>query len=98
MTQLRGQAAVITGAGGGIGRAIALAFAGEGASIAALDIDEGGARETAEMASRNSRGYGCDLSKRAAVIAAVDDFAAMRAASTSSSTTRCSSTTRRSSK
>ncbi|MCC2662850.1 MAG: short-chain dehydrogenase [Geminicoccaceae bacterium] len=76
MTQLRGQAAVITGAGGGIGRAIALAFAGEGASIAALDIDEGRARETAEMAGGNSRGYGCDVSKRATVIAAVDNFAA----------------------
>ena len=37
--RLRGRTALVTGAGRGIGRAIALALGGEGAEIAALDID-----------------------------------------------------------
>ncbi|HET7342670.1 MAG TPA: SDR family NAD(P)-dependent oxidoreductase [Methylomirabilota bacterium] len=37
--RLRGKTALVTGAGRGIGRAIALALAAEGAEIAALDID-----------------------------------------------------------
>jgi NAD(P)-dependent dehydrogenase (short-subunit alcohol dehydrogenase family) len=79
VTALAGQCAVVTGAGGGIGRAIALAFAAQGATIAALDINEAGARETAEMAERaGGRGfaYACDVAKRAAVFAAIDAFAA----------------------
>ena len=35
-TDLKGQVAVVTGAGRGIGRAVALALAGAGAKIAAL--------------------------------------------------------------
>jgi 3-oxoacyl-[acyl-carrier protein] reductase len=38
--QLNGKVAVITGGGRGIGRAMALAFAGKGAHIAALDLNE----------------------------------------------------------
>lgn len=40
---------VITGAGSGIGRATALAFAEHGAKVIASDIDELAARETAEL-------------------------------------------------
>ena len=36
---LEGRRALIVGAGSGIGRAVALAFAGDGARVAALDID-----------------------------------------------------------
>lgn len=40
MAELSGKCAVITGASSGIGRAIALAFAAEGASVVVLDITE----------------------------------------------------------
>ena len=43
---LDGKAALITGAGGGIGRATALAFAREGARVAAADLAADAARET----------------------------------------------------
>jgi 2-hydroxycyclohexanecarboxyl-CoA dehydrogenase len=41
------QTAVVTGAGSGIGRAIALAFAGGGATVFAADLDDAAARRTA---------------------------------------------------
>lgn len=47
---LSGQAALITGAAAGIGRASALAFAAAGASVALLDIDGDGLADTAAAA------------------------------------------------
>jgi NAD(P)-dependent dehydrogenase (short-subunit alcohol dehydrogenase family) len=46
--RLDGKVAAITGAAGGIGRATALRFAAEGASIVAADVDDGGNRETVD--------------------------------------------------
>lgn len=42
------RSAVVTGAGGGIGRAIALRLADDGYDVGILDVDEAGAGETAE--------------------------------------------------
>lgn len=47
--QFAGKVAMGTGAASGIGRAIALAFAREGASLAIGDINEAGLTKTAEM-------------------------------------------------
>ena len=48
MPQLEGNVAIVTGAGSGIGREIALAYAREGARVAASDIDAGAAGRTVE--------------------------------------------------
>jgi NAD(P)-dependent dehydrogenase (short-subunit alcohol dehydrogenase family) len=54
MSFLQGQVALVTGAGAGIGAAIALGLAKVGANLAAVDIDAGAARHTAEQAAGNT--------------------------------------------
>jgi NAD(P)-dependent dehydrogenase (short-subunit alcohol dehydrogenase family) len=54
MPLLEGHLAVVTGAGSGIGRAIASGFAREGAQVVLLDINE----KTAEEAAHEIRGHG----------------------------------------
>jgi 3alpha(or 20beta)-hydroxysteroid dehydrogenase len=45
--RLEGKVALVTGAAGGIGAAIATRFSGEGASVLLTDYDEGGAQQVA---------------------------------------------------
>ena len=47
MERLRGKRAIVTGAGSGIGRAIALRLAGEGANVLVSDVDEVAAKAVA---------------------------------------------------
>ena len=51
MGRLEGKCAIVTGAGSGIGRAIALGYAREGARILAADLNLEGAQQTAAQAS-----------------------------------------------
>ncbi len=55
MKKLEGKRALVTGAGSGIGRAIALLFAEEGADIAVNDVNIATAEETAALVERLGR-------------------------------------------
>jgi rhamnose utilization protein RhaD (predicted bifunctional aldolase and dehydrogenase)/NAD(P)-dependent dehydrogenase (short-subunit alcohol dehydrogenase family) len=72
---LAGQIAVVTGAGGAIGRATAKALAGAGAEVAALDIDLAAANETAEAIGRHALAIECDVTDTASVQSAFDRVA-----------------------
>lgn len=52
---LHDQVAIVTGAGSGIGRAVATTLAGAGAAVVAADIDEATARETAQNIGGTAR-------------------------------------------
>jgi NAD(P)-dependent dehydrogenase (short-subunit alcohol dehydrogenase family) len=67
---LRGRVALVTGAGSGIGRASALALAAAGADVAALDIDQDAAIDTAARVvalGRRSIGVFVDVSSEPSV-------------------------------
>lgn len=68
--KLPGKRVIITGAAHGIGRALAIRFAMEGAKVAVADIDESAARSTATAA--NGIHARTDVSKESEVQALVD--------------------------
>ncbi|MBZ5501744.1 MAG: SDR family oxidoreductase [Acidobacteriia bacterium] len=75
MARLAGQVAFITGGGRGIGRAIGLAFAAEGAVVGIADIDRASAEATAAdiaKAGGVARAFVIDVSHREAVLDASD--------------------------
>ena len=70
----KGKVAVITGAGNGIGRATALAFAARGAKVMAVDRDGAAAERTAatiQQQGGQARAYKADVTKAADVQAYV---------------------------
>lgn len=74
-----GRRVLVTGAGSGIGRAAALLFAGEGATVAVADLGRDSAEATA-AAIRHAGGeafaFACDVADRSAAFAMVDEAAA----------------------
>ena len=84
---LQDRVAIVTGGGSGIGRAIAVAFAAEGASVVVTDLDEAGGRESV-MRIADARGraafFKADVSRpadsEASVREAVTRFGALHVA------------------
>jgi NAD(P)-dependent dehydrogenase (short-subunit alcohol dehydrogenase family) len=77
--RIQGKRAIVTGAGSGIGRAISLRFAHEGAAVGVLDVDVASAETTAE-AIRADGGDAlvlpADVTNEEQVAGAVDDAVA----------------------
>jgi NAD(P)-dependent dehydrogenase (short-subunit alcohol dehydrogenase family) len=60
--RLEGKRIVVTGAGSGIGRAATLLCAREGARVLAVDLDQAGADETAQLGGAQVFAHRCDVS------------------------------------
>src|SRR5881397_2174356 len=74
-SKFSGKVAFVTGAASSIGRAAALAFAREGASVVVADVSEQGNQETARMIEEQggrALAVRCDVTRAADVKAALD--------------------------
>jgi 2-keto-3-deoxy-L-fuconate dehydrogenase len=71
MFSLKGKSAVITGGGSGIGKAISMLFAKQGAKVYILELNEQSAQQTVEeiKAFGEAQAFSCDVSKQDQVLA-----------------------------
>lgn len=69
--RLEGKVAIVTGAGSGMGEAIAHTFAREGARVAVLDVDEANGGRVAGAIGARARFVRCDVANKADIDAAV---------------------------
>ena len=79
MRGIQDKTAIVTGAGSGIGRAIAMRLASEGVTVGVFDIRGEAARETVaavEAAGGKANAVVCDITDYAAVVGAVAEFEA----------------------
>ena len=79
MRGIKDKTAIVTGAGSGIGRAIALRLATEGVTVGVFDINgEAAAQTTAEIEAAGGRAIAvtCDITDNGAVVKAVAEFEA----------------------
>jgi 3-oxoacyl-[acyl-carrier protein] reductase len=69
--RLNDKVAIVTGAGSGMGAAIAETFAREGARVGVLDIDADAAKKVARSIGNTALALGCDVAKSAEIDAAI---------------------------
>jgi NAD(P)-dependent dehydrogenase (short-subunit alcohol dehydrogenase family) len=72
MERLEGKRAIVTGAGSGIGRAIAARFAAEGARVILADIDHAAAEKAAAQLGEDALPHHTDVTDASAVSGLVD--------------------------
>ncbi|MHA6688044.1 SDR family NAD(P)-dependent oxidoreductase [Mesorhizobium sp. A556] len=79
MARLSGRTAIVTGAASGIGRAIAIRLAEEGAKVGIFDINSQGGNETVSMvaaAGGVAKFFEADISSRATVLKRYEELSA----------------------
>lgn len=71
MFSLKGKSAVITGGGSGIGKAISILFAKQGAKVYILELNEQSAQQAVEEINQfgEAQAFSCDVSKQDQVLA-----------------------------